>query len=269
MPKKEQLEKKALNELEKSKKEQEEDERRESASWNVGSKDSSKAALDAAKEEEKRRKAAEKATILAEEEANNAGIKKAAGSKLKKKGKDDFDLLNAALANAPKTKAQKEAEAKKKLDEEKKKIELEAREKKEAQKKAAQDEIRKNEAKGIVMNHTDELLVPINNHLNEEDFDDATGLDAALDLISMGSGSGGSSDHPEKRMKAAYNAYYEYQLPMLKEEYPNLKLSQYKERIFDKWQKAPENPKNIAKRTSGETVWKMGIDGAIGEAEAI
>ena len=249
------MEKKALSDLEKSKKAEEEDQRREAASWNEGTKDSSKAALDAAKEEEKRRKAAEKAAILAEEEANNSGIKKAAGSKLKKKGKDDFDLLNAALANAPKTKAQKEAEAKKKLDDEKKLKELEARERKESQKKAAEDEIRKNAAKGIIMNHTDELMVHINNHLDEEDFDDATGLDAALGLMSMGST--GSADRPEKRMKAAYNAYYEYQLPIMKSEYPNLKLSQYKERIFDNWQKAPENPKNIAKRS------------AIGEVESI
>ena len=50
--------------------------------------------------------------------------------------------------------------------------------------------------------------------------------------------------HPEKRMKAAYKAYFEAQMPLMKEEFPGLKLSQYKDRIFNQWQKAPENPKN-------------------------
>lgn len=30
----------------------------------------------------------------------------------------------------------------------------------------------------------------------------------------------------------------------MKEEVPGLKLSQYKDRIFEMWKKAPENPKN-------------------------
>ena len=33
--------------------------------------------------------------------------------------------------------------------------------------------------------------------------------------------------------QAEYNAYYESQLPLLREEHPGLKLSQYKERIFE------------------------------------
>merc|ERR1712086_723905 len=50
--------------------------------------------------------------------------------------------------------------------------------------------------------------------------------------------------HPEKRMKAAYSAYEEAQMPIMKEDYPGLKRSQYKERIFQQWQKAAENPRN-------------------------
>ena len=57
--------------------------------------------------------------------------------KTKKKGKDDFDLLNAALATAPKSKAQKESEQKKKEQEERIKIEEAAREAKEAQRKVS------------------------------------------------------------------------------------------------------------------------------------
>lgn len=68
--------------------------------------------------------------MKAEDEAELGGIKTV--KKVKKKGKDDFDLLNAALAVAPKSKAQKEAEEKKKLLEERKKADDAAREAKEA-----------------------------------------------------------------------------------------------------------------------------------------
>lgn len=43
-------------------------------------------------------------------------------------------------------------------------------------------------------------------------------------------------------MKAAFAAYKERQLPMVKEEKPGLKQSQYQDMIFKAWQKSPENP---------------------------
>jgi len=33
-------------------------------------------------------------------------------------------------------------------------------------------------------------------------------------------------------------------LPEMKEEKPGLKLMAYKSKIFDEWQKSPENPRN-------------------------
>lgn len=50
--------------------------------------------------------------------------------------------------------------------------------------------------------------------------------------------------HPEKRMKAAYKAYEENNLPRIKSENPGLKLSQMKQIIFKEWQRSPENPLN-------------------------
>jgi hypothetical protein len=50
--------------------------------------------------------------------------------------------------------------------------------------------------------------------------------------------------HPEKRMKAAFRAYEEVHLPILRQENPSLKLSQIKEILWKQWQKAPENPMN-------------------------
>lgn len=57
--------------------------------------------------------------------------------------------------------------------------------------------------------------------------------------------------HPEKRMKAAYNAFEERELPQLKQENPNMRLSQLKQLLKKQWMKSPENPLNMAygKRT--------------------
>ena len=109
---------------------QAENEKREAAEWSVGAKDNSKAKLSEDKEAEKLRKAAEKLALNAADEEATADIKKVA--KTKKKGKDDFDMLNDTLAKMPKTKAMKDAEAKAIVDAERKKKDAEAREAKEA-----------------------------------------------------------------------------------------------------------------------------------------
>lgn len=109
---------------------------------------------------------------------------------------------------------------------------------------------------------------------------EARSIDAALDLLTIATAPAGASTssdkldrHPERRMKAAYAAYEEKYLPILKvprllkqrlyidgaganacctlperdhaqAENPGLRLSQLKERLFKQWQKAPENPLN-------------------------
>jgi hypothetical protein len=95
------------------------------------------------------------------------------------------------------------------------------------------------------VNHAESLMVPINNRLEEDDFVEASGLDAAIDTLEIAVGGPGATidEHPERRQKALYNAFYEANLPLMKEEYPGLKLSQYKERIFELWKTAPENPR--------------------------
>jgi hypothetical protein len=50
--------------------------------------------------------------------------------------------------------------------------------------------------------------------------------------------------HPERRLKAAYNAFEELNLPRLKLENPNLRLSQLKQLLKKDWMKSPENPLN-------------------------
>ena len=124
------LDRQAAIEAERERKQNEENEKKSSIEWSVGTKDSSRSKAMEEKEAEKQRNLAEKAAALAADEASTSGIKKIA--KTKKKGKDDFDLLNQALKAAPKTKAQKEAEAAKLQAEERKKADELAREKKAA-----------------------------------------------------------------------------------------------------------------------------------------
>ncbi|KAF5367655.1 hypothetical protein D9757_010988 [Collybiopsis confluens] len=84
----------------------------------------------------------------------------------------------------------------------------------------------------------------------------ATGIDNALDLLevvtakmdkaSVGSQAAGIEKHPERRFKAAFEAYQERELPNLKEEHPGLRLQQYKDLLYKQFQKSPENPYNQA-----------------------
>ena len=59
-------------------------------------------------------------------------------------------------------------------------------------------------AKGIIMNHTDELMIPINNRLEEDEDDDEafishTGLDNAIEALNVG----GSSSAGSPKMKVS------------------------------------------------------------------
>ena len=81
----------------------------------------------------------------------------------------------------------------------------------------------------------------------------ASNIDDAITLLSD-SGTGtlgkkkGSSDrlerHPERRVKAAFAAFEDGELPILKQENPSLKRSQLQELLNKKWQKSPDNPFN-------------------------
>ncbi|KIY48212.1 DUF1014-domain-containing protein [Fistulina hepatica ATCC 64428] len=82
----------------------------------------------------------------------------------------------------------------------------------------------------------------------------ATGLDNALDLLevvtaktdkaSMGTQAAQIERHPERRFKAAFEAYQERELPNLKVEHPGLRLQQYKDLLHKQFQKSTENPFN-------------------------
>jgi len=82
----------------------------------------------------------------------------------------------------------------------------------------------------------------------------ATGIDDAIDLMeivtaktdkaSTGAAAAGLERHPERRFKAALEAYTERELPQLKQDHPGLRLNQYKELLYKQFQKSPDNPFN-------------------------
>jgi hypothetical protein len=82
----------------------------------------------------------------------------------------------------------------------------------------------------------------------------ATGIDNALDLLevvtakmdkaSVGQQAAGIERHPERRFKAAFEAYKETELPNLKVEHPGLRLQQYHDILYKQFQKSPDNPFN-------------------------
>eukprot|EP01116_Phalansterium_solitarium_P010663 TRINITY_DN2570_c0_g1_i1.p1 TRINITY_DN2570_c0_g1~~TRINITY_DN2570_c0_g1_i1.p1 ORF type:complete len:226 (+),score=75.45 TRINITY_DN2570_c0_g1_i1:82-759(+) len=76
----------------------------------------------------------------------------------------------------------------------------------------------------------------------------ARSLTEAIEKLAPGSESPSLDKHPEKRLKAAFAAYEESNLPILRMENPGLKLSQLKEILWKQWQKAPENPLNQVSR---------------------
>lgn len=75
----------------------------------------------------------------------------------------------------------------------------------------------------------------------------ASGIDDALDALTLATNDAGGvkiDRHPERRFKAAYEAYKERRLPEVKEEYKGLRLNQMVEVIKKEFEKHPDNPFN-------------------------
>lgn len=88
----------------------------------------------------------------------------------------------------------------------------------------------------------EDLLVENVNRLTV-DGDEARTVDEALTVLSQ-SESEKIDMHPEKRMKAAFAKFEEENLPILKRENPNMRLSQLKQMLKKQWMKSPDNPLN-------------------------
>lgn len=90
-------------------------------------------------------------------------------------------------------------------------------------------------------------VIPLEENFNRAmgDVHVASTVDQAIAVLKVADSE--EDRHPEKRMKAAFKAYEDAQLPIIKAQNPSLKLSQLKQIIFKEWQKSPENPLNKVK----------------------
>jgi hypothetical protein len=187
----------------------------------------------AAKADEAARKKREKDELLRQEEAELGApkVKKVpALSKKSKKKKDDLSLLEDALVKN----AEKSTRARKQAQEEKQQAELRKQQEKYQQQAAPVDP--------LLQNTNDMLNVEAGRSINKSIMEEGatSGIDAGLASLNVG----GVSSEPQKSQKQLYKEFEERMLPLLKEDYPGLRLSQYQEKIFALWKKSPENPMN-------------------------
>jgi hypothetical protein len=184
----------------------------------------------AAKADAEARKRQEKAALLAQEEAALGSGGKARSSlttsKKAAKGKKNDDLSLLVLAAETTSRKKKEAELEKKRKEE------------QAAKERAEKE--KKELDPLMQNTNLMLEGAVGREGNVQAMEETlSGLDGALQTLNI-SVPGGDV----KSQRALHLAFEEKMLPIVKDEYPGLRLSQYKEKIFTLWKKSPENPQN-------------------------
>lgn len=90
------------------------------------------------------------------------------------------------------------------------------------------------------------LETPLEENINrvvpEEGTVEARTIEDAIAVLSTGPED--LDRHPERRMKAAFTAFEEANMPRLKKENPNMRLSQLKQQLKKEWAKSPENPLN-------------------------
>lgn len=89
------------------------------------------------------------------------------------------------------------------------------------------------------------LEVPLEENINrrvlEEGSVEARTIEDAIAVLSVSSA---AERHPERRLRAAFSAFEELQLPRLRQQNPNMRLSQLRQLLKKEWMKAPENPMN-------------------------
>ncbi|PWN41575.1 DUF1014-domain-containing protein [Ceraceosorus guamensis] len=64
------------------------------------------------------------------------------------------------------------------------------------------------------------------------------------DKAAVGAKAGAIERHPERRFKAAFEAYKEREMPRIRQERPGLRKNQYENELHDEFKKHPDNPFN-------------------------
>lgn len=209
----------------------------EAEEWQKGAnaRKSSKDDVAAAKADEAARKRQEKAALLAEEElaAGVSGVKKAPAVNKKKGPKSELAMLEDALQTAAD-----------------KKVKLKRQDLMKKQEQASGNASEPPKALDPLLANTEQMIGVMDeeivgrqaNRAKMQEDGDASGIDAALSSLNIRGGAGGTA--LVKSAKALYNEFEERMLPVVKAEFPGLRLSQYKEKIWQLWKKSPDNPAN-------------------------
>jgi len=202
--------------------------------WKRGAnlKGAARSEASAVKADEAARKRKEKEDLLAAEEAELGPGGKVKTNKLsKKKGKkkgDDLDLLNLIAGAEKQTKAQKKKIATQK-------------EREAEQTRARKEKEQNQQSADPLMANTNAMIGDaVGRDANVRAMEEAnSGLEGALKTLNVR-----ISGDDVKSRKALYKAYEEKMLPSIKQDYPGLRLTQYKDKIFNLWKKSRENPAN-------------------------
>ena len=246
--------KKEESEMKKKEAEQAKLDAQKAVEWSKGTntRRATKEEEDALKADEAARKRKEKADLLAAEEAELSGTKAKAknnptamSKKKKQQGKkDDLALLEDALVKG----ADKSVRKKKEMAAQKAQQQQEERERAAAKR---QDEAKKDP----LLANTDAMIgsellldgtfagsaegtdVGRNANRARMEADGVSGLDGALETLDIKVGEA-------KSAKVLYTEFEERMLPQVKEDYPGLRLSQYKEKVFAMWKKSSDTPAN-------------------------
>lgn len=108
-----------------------------------------------------------------------------------------------------------------------------------------EDSLRREQRAEPVEKAKSHLELPLEENLNrrvlEEGSVEARTVEDAIAVLSVAED---ADRHPERRMRAAFTAFEEVQLPRLKQENPNMRLSQLKQLLKKEWLRSPDNPMN-------------------------
>lgn len=103
---------------------------------------------------------------------------------------------------------------------------------------AAEAKKKEKEAKEASKDVVNDYMGKLVENTNSLDAIDASSLDDAIAALDASN----DTSIDKVKMRAAFEAFQEAELPRCKEEKPGLKLSQYKEMVWKSWQKSPQNP---------------------------
>lgn len=213
-----------------------EEKMKEDANWEIGT---NKKEFD--RENKKNEKHSEKMKrqnemknlLLIEEEtlSTNYGNR----PKTRRNKNDDVYILNQALENTPITRAEKISLQKKQEKDARKFQQLKLEKEKEDKLQKAIEEENFYKKKNIIQNT--KLMIDVNNNdLFEEHSIYATGIDNAINIL--------SNDNKLDNIKLSFEEFYKEKLPIIKEQIPGLRLSQYQDKIKKLWKSSIENPMN-------------------------